>query len=126
METEQKDVAKGWEQEGWEIQCLMGKEFQCCNMKKVLEIFCTTVLLDTITKKNKEDLYMIQFSSVSQLCPTLCDPMDCSTPGFPVHLQLLELVQTHVHQVDDTIQPSHLLYPSPPAFNLSQHQGLFQ
>ena len=70
---------------------------------------------------------MIQFSSVSQLCPTLCDPMDCSTPGFPVHLQLLELAQTHVHQVDDTIQPSHLLlYPSPPAFNLSQHQGLFQ
>ena len=53
--------------------------------------------------------------------------MDCSTPGFPVHHQFLELVQTHVHQVDDAIQPSHpLLPPSPPAFNLSQHQGLFQ
>ena len=68
-------------------------------------------------------------SSVQLLssCPTLCDPMDCSTPGFPVHHQLLELTQTHVHRVGDAIQPSHpLLSPSPPAFNLSQHQGLFQ
>ena len=69
----------------------------------------------------------IQFSSVTQLCPTLCDPMDCSTPGFPVHHQLLELTQTHIHQVGDAIQPSHPLWsPSPPAFNLSQHQGLSQ
>ena len=61
------------------------------------------------------------------MCPTLSDPMDCSTPGFPVHHQLLELPQTHVHQVGDAIQPSHPLSPpSPPAFNLSQHQGLFQ
>ena len=68
-----------------------------------------------------------QFSSVTQSCPTLSDPMDCSTPGFPVNHQLLELAQTHVHQVDDAIQPSHpLLSASPPAFNLSQHQGLFQ
>ena len=67
------------------------------------------------------------FSSVAQSCPTLCDPMDCSTPGFPVHHQLLELTQTHVHWVSDAIQPSHpLLSPSPPTFNLSQHQGLFQ
>ena len=66
-------------------------------------------------------------SSVTQSCPTLCDPMDCSTPGFPVHHQLLELTQTHVYQVSDAIQPSHpLSSPSPPAFNLSQHQGLFQ
>ena len=57
----------------------------------------------------------------------LCDPMDCSTPGLPVHHQLLELAQTHVHQVSDAIQPSHpLSTPSPPAFNFSQHQGLFQ
>ena len=64
----------------------------------------------------------IQFSSVTQSCPTLCDPMDCSTPGLPVPHQLLEFTQTHVHRVDDTIQPSHtLLSPSPPAFNLSQH-----
>ena len=68
-----------------------------------------------------------QFSSVAQSCPTVCDPMDCSTPGFPVHQQLLKLAQTHVHWVGDAIQPSHpLSSPSPPAFNLSQHQGLFQ
>ena len=68
--------------------------------------------------------YRIQFSSVTQLCPTLCDPMDCSTPGFPVHYQLPELTQSHVHRVSDAIQPSHLLSsPYPPAFNLSQHQG---
>ena len=52
-----------------------------------------------------------QFSSVAQLCPTLCNPMDCSTPGFPVHHQLLELAQTHVHQAGDAIQPSHPLPP---------------
>ena len=69
----------------------------------------------------------IQFSSVSQLYLTLCDPMDCSTLGLPVHHQLLELTQTHVHWVSDAIQPSHpLSSPSPPALNLSQHQGLFK
>ena len=68
----------------------------------------------------------VQFSSDAQSCPTLCDPVDCSTPGFPVYHQLPELAQTHVHRVSDAIQPSHpLLSPSPPAFNLSQHQGLF-
>ena len=62
-------------------------------------------------------------TSVAQLCPTLCDPIDCSMPGFPVHHQLLELAQTHVHRVSDAIQPSHpLSSPFPPAFNLSQHQ----
>ena len=69
----------------------------------------------------------ILFSSVTQSCLTLCNPMDCSTPGFPVHHQLPEFAQTHVHQVSDAIQPSHpLLSPSPPVFNLSKHQGLFQ
>ena len=67
------------------------------------------------------------FSSVSQSCLTLRDSMDCSTPGLPVHHQLPEFTQTHVHQVGDAIQPSHpLSSPSPLAFNLSQHQGLFQ
>ena len=67
----------------------------------------------------------VQFSF--QSCSTLCDPMNCNMPGFPVYHQLPELVQIHVHQVSDAIQPSHpLLSPSPPAFNLSQHQGLFQ
>ena len=71
--------------------------------------------------------YSVQFSSVAQLCLTLCSPMDCSTPGFPVHHQLLELAQTHVHRVGDAIQLSYpLLSPFPPAFNLCQHQGLFQ
>ena len=70
---------------------------------------------------------LIQFSSVAQSCSTLCDPMNLSTPGLPVHHQHSELAQTHVHQVGDAIQPSHLLLaPSPPAFNLSQHQGLFK
>ena len=67
-----------------------------------------------------------QFSSVTQLCLTLCDPMDCSTPGFPVHHQLPELTQTHVHPVSDAIKPSHsLLPPSLPAFNLSNHIRIF-
>ena len=66
-------------------------------------------------------------SSVAQSCPTLCNPMDCSTPGFPVHHQLPEPTQTHVHCVSNAIQPSHpLSSPSLPAFNLSRHQGLFQ
>ena len=67
------------------------------------------------------------FSSVTQLCPTLCDPMDCNTLGLSVHHQLPEFTQTHVHWVGDAIQPSHpLSSPSPPAFNLSQHQDLFK
>ena len=69
----------------------------------------------------------VQFSSVTQSCPSLCDPMNCSTPGLPVHHQLLEFTQTHVHWVSDVIQPSHpLSSPSPPAPNPSQHQSLFQ
>ena len=69
----------------------------------------------------------VQFSSVAQLCPTLCDPMNRSTPGLPVYHQLLEFTQTHVHRVSDAIQPSHpLSSPSPPAPSPSQHQSLFQ
>ena len=72
-------------------------------------------------------LHSVQFSSVAQSCPTLCDPMNHSMPGLSIHHQLLESTQTHVHQVSDAIQPSHpLSSPSPPALNLSQHQGLFQ
>ena len=77
----------------------------------------TTVLL----------LLSVHFNSVGQSCLTLCDPMDCSRPGLPVHHQLLEFTQTHAHWVSDAIQPSHsLLSPSPPTFKLSQHQGLFK
>ena len=69
----------------------------------------------------------VQFNSVTQLCLILCHPMGCRMPSFPVHHQLPELTQTPVHQVGDAIQPSHpLLFPSPPTFNLSQHQVLFQ
>ena len=69
----------------------------------------------------------VQFSSVAQSCPTLCDPMNRSTPGLPVHHHLPEFTQTHVSRVGDAIQPSHpLSSPSPPAFHLSQHQGLFK
>ena len=68
----------------------------------------------------------VQFSLVAQSCLTVCDPVDCSTPGFPVHHQLLELAQNHVHRVSNVIHPSHPLSSPSPAFNLSQHQGLFQ
>ena len=69
----------------------------------------------------------VQFSSVAQSCPTLCDPTNRSTPGLPVHHQLPEFTQTHIHRVRDAIQPSHSLSsPSPPAPNPSQHQSLFQ
>ena len=72
-------------------------------------------------------LTSVQFSSVAQSCPTLCDSMNRSTPGLPVHHHLPELTQTHVHQVGDAIQPSHpLLSPFPSAPNPSQHQSLFQ
>ena len=81
--------------------------------------------------KNYKTILLIfhsfQFSSVAQLYLTLCEPMDCSTPGLPVHHQLPEFTQTHVHWVIDAIQPSHpLLSPSSPTFSLSQHQGLFK
>ena len=70
---------------------------------------------------------IIQFSSLTQSCLTLCNPMDCSMPGLPVHHQLPEFTQTHVHRVGDAIQPSpSMSSPSPLTFNLSQHQGLFK
>ena len=74
------------------------------------------------------DFYLLEwvFSSVAQLCLTLCNPMDCRTPGFSVHHQLLEFTQTYVHHVSDAIQPSHPLSSPSPDFNLSQHQGLFK
>ena len=87
----------------------------------------------TSMKKVNKSLWIIQFkpsvqfSSVAQSCLTLCDPMNCSTPGLPVHHQLPEFTQTHVHRFSDAIQPSHpLLSPSPPAPNPFQHQSFFQ
>ena len=88
--------------------------FQCFRRKKVCIFVCV-------------DYQFSQFSSVAQLCPTLCNPMHCSMPGFPVYHQLPELTQIHVHRVSDAIQPSHpLSSPSLPTFNLFRHQGLFQ
>ena len=78
-------------------------------------------------KKESLGITTVSSAQFSHSVVSLCDPMDCSTPGFPVHHQLPELTQTHIHRVSDAIQPSHPLSPhSPPAFNLSQHQGLFQ
>ena len=93
--------------------------------------FCSVQLckeLDCIYPHGRgQSILSVQFSSVTQLCQTLCDPMDCSMAGFPVHHQLPEPTQTHVLWVGDAIQPSHpLLSPSPSAFSLSQHQGLFK
>ena len=76
--------------------------------------------MNTIVAIGADFIELIQFNSVTQSCLTLCNPMDCSTPGFPVHHHLLELAQTHVHCIGGAIQPSHpLLSPYPPAFSLS-------
>ena len=84
-------------------------------------------LLIFLVYKVDATIITYQFSSVAQSCLTLCDPVNHSTPGLPVHHQLQEFPQTHVHWVGDVIQPSHpLASPSPPVLNLSQHQGLFQ
>ena len=78
------------------------------------------------SRKKKSD-YCVQLSSVAESCLTLCDSVECSMQGLPVHHKLLEFTQTHVHRVGDAIQPTHpLAFPFPPTFNLSQHQGLFK
>ena len=93
------------------------------NYKKGIESLLTPLWL----MSHCLSIQFSQFSSVAQSCLTLCNPMNCSTPGLPVHHQLPEFTQTHVHRVSDAIQPSHsLLSPSPPVHNPSQHQGLFQ
>ena len=81
----------------------------------------------SVSSVQQTESHIHQIRSVAQSCPTLCDPMNCSTPGLPVHHQLPGFTQTHVHRVGDAIQPSHpLSSPSPPAPNPSQHQSLFQ
>ena len=101
------------------------RNFEFCykmEKKKNLRIFTNLIICRNLFCK-----VSVQFSSVTQLCLTLFNPTDYSTPGLPVHHQLLELTQTHVHWVSDAIQPAHSLsFPSIPAFSLSQHQGLFQ
>ena len=94
-----------------------------CSRISVLLFFSQKIL---ILYKLNYLLWKTQFSSVAQLCPTLYDPMDRSRPDLHVHHQLPELPQTHAHWVSDAIQPHPLSSPTPPAFNLSQHQGLFK
>ena len=95
---------------------------RCCGVfgkiHLILLAFCKWHYIPFVVLCEQRHVYL--FSSVAQSCLTLCDPMDCSMPGFPVHHQLLELTQTLVHQATNSIQP---LSPSPPAFNLSQHQS---
>ena len=101
--------------------------FAILNRRKIADHWVELVYCTFFSFKTREIHSFVQFSSIAQSCLTLCDPMDCSTTGFLVHLQLQELTQTHVHRVGDAIQPSHpLSFPSPPAFNFSQHQGLYQ
>ena len=100
---------------------------QCC-CQHLYTSLCVNVYFQffwVYTQEWNSWVISVQFSA-DQLHPTLCDPMDFSTPGFPVHHQLPELAQTYVHRVGDAIQPSHPLSSPSPAFNLSQHQGLFQ
>ena len=93
-----------------------------CQIKKK-KVYLIVTFLVGLTYSNG----YIQFSSVVQLCSTLCDPINHSMPSLPVHHQLPEFTQTHVHRVSDAIQPSHpLSSPSPPAPSPSQHQSLFQ
>ena len=98
-----------------------------CGQVIYILLSCSFRLKEKKVGKTTRPFSSIQFCSVPQLCPTLCDPMNSSMPGLPVHHPLPEFTQTHVHQVGDATQPSHpLSSPSPPALNLSQHQGLFQ
>ena len=97
----------------------------CCKIENIFLCVCLFLMYHLCGKYYKP--ITVQFSSITQSCPTLCDPMNCSMPGLPVYHQLPEFTQTHVHRVGDAIQPSHpLSSPSPPALNLSQHQGLFK
>ena len=102
--------------------CLPGATLRCTCTHVCTQLVCMIKNIYVCICVNT-----IQIRSVSQSCPTLCDPMNRSTPGLPVHHQLPEFTQTHVHRVGDDIQPSHpLLFPSPPTPNPSQHQGLFR
>ena len=127
-------VTKSWTQlRDWTTESDYGNEFLFVYLyiptRHTLSNFFKMQVWSVIKGRKVKCLWLgsVQFSSVAQSYPTLCDHMNPSTPGLPVHHQLPEFTQTHVHRVGDAIQPSHpLSSPSPPAFNLSQHQGLFQ
>ena len=120
----------------WEIRRVLGPMSKMVKLKRIsvgkkrkkkgLRLCFGSIELD-VSVEYTSGKYSVQFSSVAQLCPTLCNPMNHSTPGLPLHHQLPEFTQTHVHRVRDAFRPSHpLLSPSPPAPNPSHHQGLFQ
>ena len=106
--------------------------FCCPRLMNIVQLFSHALVISAFVLApslflKRSSVHLSSVSSVTQSCPTLCQPMDCGRPGFPIHYQCLELAQTHVHWVNDTIQPSHPpSSPSPLAFNLSQHHGLFQ
>ena len=119
----------------WCRPAISSSDCQSISYSDILFSFCswsfpasgTFSMSRLFTSDDRNTMLSVQFSSVAQSCPTLCNPMNCSTPGLPAHHQLPEFTQTHVHQVSDAIHPSHLLSSaSPPALHLSQHQGLFQ
>ena len=117
-------------QDSYDSQSPRGKEQLPNNFKQILGLRkgwgCIKKYKNQQWKFCSTANHPASFSSVAQSCPTLCDPMNLSTPGLPVHHQLPEFTQTHVHRVGDAIQPSHpLSSPSPPAPNPSQHQSLF-
>ena len=114
-----------WTEEPGRLQS-MGSQESYMIEQLTLSLFFTILSWTNVWNSKEKGKVSIQFSSVAQSCLTLCDPMDCNTPGLPVHHQLSEFTQTHVHRVCDAIQPSHPLSSlSPPALNLSPHQGLF-
>ena len=117
-----RTLRRSWLRNGESLDCdLMSSNISWKQKLKRIKLF------PHLWFRKKFSHISVQFSSVTQSCPTLCDPMNCSTPGLPVQNQLPESTQTHVHWVSDAIQPSHpLSSPSPPALNLSQHQGLFK
>ena len=114
-----------WQIEGGKVKAVT--DFLFLGSKMTTDSDCSHEIKRCLVLGRKAVTNLVQFSSVTPSCPTLCDPMNRSTPGLPVCHQLPEFTQTHVHWVSDAIQPSHpLSSPSPPAFNLSQHEGLFQ
>ena len=110
--------------------CLLLDVFRSLTIKAIIDVrafYANFHLFISLISFSCLPVGSVPFNSVTQSCPTLCNPMDCSTPGLPVHHQLPELTQTHVNWVGDAIQPSHpLSSPYLPAFNLSQHQSLFK
>ena len=124
-----------WPREQTLVSCKVGRFFTFRATRELAWIF-KPIFQKKNNNNNKKKNHIlsslqlkqvVQFSSVTQSCPTLCDLMNCNTPGLPVHHQLPEFTQTHAHRVGDAIQPSHpLSSSSPPAPNPSQHQGIFQ